>query len=333
MNQQTRKTVTKTLTKTLTKTMQIIVTMKCPLRCRHCAVGINGEPKSFPLPSLGVDDMERAVQLAALQQYEMVNFVGGEPFLEMKLLAAGAEACKRYGVKSYVTTAPMWAANIGKARKTLAKLPGLDYLILSYDKYHLECLDMNHYENAIQAALEQGTGITFNISYSLPEEKEEALEQLSRFKEHISEYFYLSILPLGNARVFSNIVPLSLVTIEEPRDLDRLERSCSMGSIIIGLYKDVHACCWASAVPGSPFRYDRKRSGNYGAALKRMEKDKNFQLFRKTGLTGSLTAESKEKVFEAVKGKQFVNECHLCMDLMGKPRRELWSNCFGADSL
>jgi len=304
--------------------MTIIVTAKCPLRCRHCGVGISDEPISVPLPRLREDDIKRAIHLASTMNYEIVNFAGGEPFLVTTLLAPGTAECRSLGLKSFITTAPMWAKSLEKARKFLAKVPALNYLILSYDKYHLEFLEMKHYENALNAAYERNIGVIFNICYSFPHEKIEAKNQVSRFSERIYDILYQPILPVGNARLFAKAIPLSGVTIEELADLDRLERSCTIGDIIIGLYKEVHACCWASAVPGSPFRFDHKRSGNFKAALRRMERHKSFRRFRQKGLIDSLPPDSRKNVFKSVKGKQFVNECHLCMYLMRKSNRELW---------
>jgi pyruvate-formate lyase-activating enzyme len=321
MPEQTDKT-----SKRSTKSMTIIVTAKCPLRCRHCAVGISGEPISAPLPRLREDDVKRAIHLASTGNYEVVNFAGGEPFLVTPLVAPGIAECRSLRLKSFITTAPIWAKSMEKARTLLAKLPGLDYLILSYDKYHLEFLEMKHYENALNAAYERNIDVIFNICYSFPHEKIEAKNQISRFSERIHDILYQPILPVGNARLFAKAIPLSVVTIEELADLDRLERSCTIGDIIIGLYKEVHACCWASAVPGSPFRFDYKRSGNFKAALRRMEHHKSFRRFCQKGLIDSLPLDNRKKVFNSIKGKQFVNECHLCMYLMGKSNRELWNN-------
>ncbi len=307
------------------KSMSIVVTAKCPLRCRHCAVGIGGESKPVLLPRLKEEDIQRAIRLAGTAGYKMINFVGGEPFLVPTLLAVGINECRTQGLESFITTAPMWAGTKEKALKYLARVPGLDYLIISYDRYHLEFLDIKHYENAVNAAYEQNIGVNFNISYSFPEEKTEALEHLRPLSQRIHKIQFQSIVPIGNAKVVSKTIPLSEITLEEIEDLDRLERTCSIGDIIIGLYKDVHACCWASAVPASPLRFDRDRSGDFAASLRVMEKDKSFQAFLEKGFLDSLTPGSKIGIFSAIKGKTFVNECHLCMYLMRKSNRELWN--------
>ncbi|MCU0285314.1 MAG: radical SAM protein [Acidobacteria bacterium] len=307
------------------KSMSIVVTAKCPLRCRHCAVGIGGEPKSIPLPRLNEEDIKRAIQVASAADYKMINFVGGEPFLVPKLLVTGITECRTLGLQSLITTAPMWASNKEKALTYLAKVPALDYLILSYDHYHLEFLDIKHYENAVNAAFEKNIKVNFNICYSFPEDKERALEHIRPFSERILRIQFQSIVPIGNAKIVSKTIPLSGITIENLSDLDRLERSCSIGDIIIGLYKDVHACCWASALAGSPLRFDRDRSGDFSAALRVMEKDKCFQLFLEKGFLGGLAPGNMPIIFEAIKGKTFVNECHLCMFLMGKQNRDLWN--------
>jgi pyruvate-formate lyase-activating enzyme len=311
------------------KTLSIVLTTKCPLRCAHCAIGIYGEPRDVPLAKLDEDDVRGVIRTAHQIGYCLVNFVGGEPFLAMGLLAAGVEECKSLGIRSTVVTAPVWASTKEKAAEKMDKLSGLGSVLLSYDKYHLEFLDMKHYENAVNAAFERGVEVIINVSVSLEDNRETVEEQLAHLADRIDEIQFIPILPVGNPKDFPKSVPLTGVTIKEPADLDRLNRSCGIGAVAVGLYKDVFGCCWSMAIMNSPIRFDRNRSGNFKDDFNRIEQDLNVRELRETGVLDRLTGEKKEKVFERVKNKKFVNECHLCLYLMDIAKGRLWRKYVG----
>jgi pyruvate-formate lyase-activating enzyme len=308
----------------LRKTLSIVVTTRCPLRCAHCGIGIYGEPRDVPLAKLNEDDIREAIRAVHSLGYTLVNFVGGEPFLAMDLLAAGVEECKSLGMKSTVVTAPVWASTKEKAKEALAKLPGLGAILLSYDKYHLEFLEMKHYENAVNAASEQGVELVFNVCKSSDDGKQIVKEQLAPLMDRAMGIQFQQILPVGNPKDFPKSIPLNGVTIKEAADLDKLERTCLIGTAALGLYKDVFACCWAMAIMNAPIRFDRNRSGNFKDDFSRIERDPNVRALMKTGVLNRLTGEKKEKVFERVKNKKFVNECHLCLYLMDIAKGKLW---------
>lgn len=308
----------------LNRTLSLIVTTKCPLRCAHCPIGIYGEPPDVPLPKLNESDVVNAIRAAKKFGYEAVNFVGGEPMLALDLVTKGYEECRAQGLSAIMVTAPVWASTLELARKKLSRLAGFDLLLLSYDKYHLEFLQVKHYENAIEAARELNINVTMNVCYTLPEEKAQLEEELAQFTGKAMGVQYIPYVPVGNCKDFPRNIPFSGVTIEKPEDLDRLERTCSIGTASIGLYKDVFACCWSMAVMDSPIRFDKKRSGKFEEDFKRMEEDGNVAALRKTGVLDSLKPDKKEKIFEATKGKKFVNECHLCLFLLDGANGNLW---------
>jgi hypothetical protein len=308
----------------LNRTLSIVVTTKCPLRCSHCPIGIYGEPKDVPIPRINEEDIKRAIRTAKKYGYKLANFVGGEPMHAIDLVAAGLKECIANDMGGFIVTAPVWASTKEKALKNLSKLKGLHCILLSYDKYHLEYLDLKHYDNAIDACNQLGIDVTMNVCFTRPEEKEELHKELSHFSGRVKSVQFIPYVPLGNVKESIRDLPFTGVTINEAGDIDQLERTCTIGAASVGLYKDVFACCWSMAAMNSPIRFDKRRSGNFEKDLMRMEQDENVRHLRKTGVINSLTPEKKEKIFNAVKGKKFVNECHMCLYLLEPANGNLW---------
>ena len=311
------------MNKPLPRCLSVIINDRCPLHCRHCSVGYTeGYNGTNVKPT--EKELRSVIRAVNNEIYDIVGFIGGEPSLVPNLLATGINECHSCKILSSITTAPIWARTLDGARRFLAKLPDFDFLVLSYDRYHLEFLNVNHYENALNAALERGIKVVINLCYSLPEERTELLNGIWHWLDRLYDVHLQSIIPIGNAAIDKNI-PFTGVWIENAVDVDRLQRSCTIGSVVVGVGNEVHACCWASAINGSPFRYGVGRTEAVEAALENMEADQTFRKFINTGLIGNLTKEGAEAIVETVKGMCFVNECHLCMYLMTEPNRRIWN--------
>jgi hypothetical protein len=53
-----------------------------------------------------------------------------------------------------------------------------------------------------------------------------------------------------------------------------------------------------------------------------MELDPTFQSIRTHGIIGGMSPAAKHEVFELIKGRSFVNECHLCMEML---KESIWT--------
>src|SRR5207253_2894387 len=120
---------------------------RCPLRCRHCSVGFSDQYKGND-QRIDADELIDLITAIDPGIYDMVLFAGGEPSLEVALLRIGIAACKTRFLRSAIVTAPIWAVNEEAAKRFVDSVPGLNQIILSYDKYHLEFLKVAHYEMA-----------------------------------------------------------------------------------------------------------------------------------------------------------------------------------------
>jgi len=59
-----------------------------------------------------------------------------------------------------------------------------------------------------------------------------------------------------------------------------------------------------------------------------MQNDPAYQQLRKHGFIEGLGMSERERILSYCRGKTFVNECHLCMVLMGLSDQKLWRSIF-----
>jgi pyruvate-formate lyase-activating enzyme len=307
-------------------TLAIVTTIDCPLSCRHCSVGKSETKKNTGL-RLRQEVCNHYIAAAAQNGFSLITFVGGEPAMVPDLVKNGIIECKNHSIESAVTTAPVWARTKEAADKFLDRIGLLDKIIFSFDEYHLEQLTLKHYQNACNAANKRGIKILINICYSSENEKHRCTSLLSPMHEQISQYYYQEIIPVGNARIVNNNIQYTGITLESLDDLDRLPRTCMIGNASVGLQFDLHACCWASAINKSPLCF-RSNSSDLNVSIRGMHADPAFRYLRKRGLIDGLNASDRKVILKQCIGRAFVNECHLCMMLMGLKDRELWNQIF-----
>ena len=89
----------------------------------------------------------------------------------------------------------------------------------------------------------------------------------------------------------------------------------------------MYACCWAARVPHSPWRYPQDSIADVDSSLSLMEKDQTFLSLSREGLINSLTDDALAEISWTMKGKRFVNECDLCIALMGRYNND-WRSLF-----
>jgi hypothetical protein len=123
-------------------------------------------------------------------------------------------------------------------------------LILSYDRYHLEFLDVAHYETAVRAAVRYKVAVNLHIVHTSEDEPEDLLRFVSGIRPLVSVSTTRTI-PVGNAAHAAN-VPMESIVIQTSDDLTRIPRSCGLGNVFIQEDRAVHGCCWSALVPDSP---------------------------------------------------------------------------------
>jgi organic radical activating enzyme len=305
---------------TTLRSVTLKVNNRCPLQCRHCSVGFSDE-------YAGDDHRVRAEYLvdtiAAIDPlvYDMILLAGGEPSLDPPLLRVAIDACKERPLLSAIVTAPIWAPKSETADRFINRILGLDVLILSYDRYHLEFLDVGHYERAIYAAAQRGIQVVLHICYARESEIPELVNQVAGLEKFFRVHT-MRVVPVGNAAKPSNVA-MDYVTVESVQDLERIPRGCVLGSVHVDESRTVHGCCWSRSAQRSPFSVPGS-SRTMKDTLNELEENELFQTVRAHGFLDSLTPNGRRALVDLVKGRSFTNECHICLAAMNEGDSKIW---------
>jgi pyruvate-formate lyase-activating enzyme len=300
---------------------------RCPLSCRHCSQGFSSSHRG-PGNKTDPELLCQMIEEADPRIYQNITFIGGEASLVPEVVAAGVDAAHRRGFTASLTTAPIWATTAKRAAAFLDSLPHLDYMNLSYDSYHLEFLKPHHYLNAIDAASERKTLAFLTVTYSRAGELEEILPKVVVGLPKVTSVVVNQVMPVGNANDPARM-SLEGTLMRSEADLESIVRSCAIGETIVNVGGAVHACCWSTTVEETPLKYRDSHSSSFGQALCSMEKDPTFIKLRQSGLVDGLSDSGKSEVFEQVRNKTIVNECHLCSILMRQENRRIWNDYVG----
>lgn len=306
-----------------------IVTLKindsCPLRCRHCSLGYGIQPPTG-LAAWTPEQLDEVMRGIDAIVYDGVSFAGGEPSLSPHLLRTGIQIAGERNLLTGMVTAPIWAKTLDRACRFLDELP-FDFIVLSYDKYHLEFLSPDHYENAIRAAQENGASVSMNCCYATEEDRQQLTEATSHFRSRAKYglYFVFSqVLPVGDAHTLAG---RDSITVVDSETLRALPRSCVAGKLpLVSDASAVRACCWASTVKDSPIQFGLQGPGGVAAGFAAMKADRTLAKLQQRGLIDSLSYEAQTRLAEAVKGRRYVNECDLCVEMMAVENRDLWDS-------
>ncbi len=303
------------------RTITFILNDRCPLRCAHCSVGFSDDHLGSG-PLMDKAKLERTIASLAPNVYNMVVLAGGEPSLVPDLVTAAVDACRKVKILSAMTTAPFWARTLDGAHRFLGKISHPDFLILSFDKYHLDFITMDHYRHAIDAAREQGIYVALNICYTSSGDREAAYLQIKDIEQHLAGINYARVMPKGNALDLEEFSSES-ITINTEEDLERLPRSCSAGNAVVNRDFELHACCWSGDIPASPLRFSNDAS--VPQEVRSMDAHPIFQRVCGGGIIDGLSPGDKAELLQLVHGKHFVNECHLCITMM---QQKIWTRFF-----
>ena len=286
------------------KSLVVLLNDICPLRCEHCSVGYSS---SFNGSANRVDIVKLHAILGSMDTsvYGRVILAGGEPSRTPDLLVAVIDSCHDFGLEVAVTTAPVWATSHIAATRFLEKIRGIDTVILSYDKYHLNFLKVERYRIAVSACHDLGIAVDVHVSYANCEDLG-LIDELGDCLDKVRIVSKQKVMPVGNAATLPDVYT-NAVTLNTVQDMDAIKRSCTIGNALVNTLSDVHACCWSAGVANSPLEF---------GSLSQMESDATFKTLTAHGLLGSLDDTGKELAVNLLKGRKIVNECHMCIELM-----------------
>ena len=299
------------------RTMTLILNDRCPLRCAHCALGYS-ENNIGSGRVMDETTVEELICGLDPDVYTMVVLAGGEPALVPKLVSKAVNACRKTGIDSALTTAPFWARTTDLGRMFLDRISQPNFVILSFDKYHLDFITVSHYENAVAAAYERGIRVALNICYSTASEREASELAIRGLVTRLTGVTWSRVMPQGNASDAAEFVQEG-VTINSLEDLDKVPRSCKAGNALVNLKNELHACCWSGDVSGSPLIFSDNAS--FSGAVRSMDDNGLFQRIHTRGVLGNIPDKHRTELLSVLRGRSFVNECHLCVTLMREKQK------------
>ena len=302
---------------------------RCPLRCRHCSMGYS-EGYGGDQSRISSDDLLRIISSINPEFYDMVLLAGGEPSLDVHLVAEAIAACKSRQLLCAIVTAPIWASSTERAERFLDQVKGLDILILSFDLYHLEYLRRDYYERAIRLANSLRLLVVLQMVVSNEREKLELEEQML----HIKGSYRSNCSPIvrvGNARG-GTALDVRETLVKKIEDFSRIVRSCTLGNSLVDESGNVHGCCWARSAEKSPFSL-MVENGQLEETFEYLEANKLFLAMRARGFLDSLTTEGKNDLLRRVRGRVFASECDICLVLMNESSEQDWPEYMDASTL
>jgi hypothetical protein len=185
-------------------TLGFFITMKCPLKCSHCAVS-GYKKSSFAWDFDRVQQWFRDIKSTGF--IRQVSITGGEPFIEFEKLISVVDILTHVGLESSVITSSYWAGDKAETKRLLGELAhhGLGTLCLSIGPYHQRQVPVNNIRNAI--LFSRDAGITTCLLYHYHGHKDPAqiIYELGELlgKDHllyVDRVNYGTILAMGRAR-------------------------------------------------------------------------------------------------------------------------------------
>lgn len=289
--------------------LHILLTYRCNLTCDHCFVW--GSPRQT-----GLMPPQRAQQIVAqasqLSSITSVYFEGGEPFLAIAALLAGAREAKRRGLSVGIVSNGFWAASPERALRTLAPLAGLaDDLLISSDAYHNTGEAHDHRaRHAAAAAAQLGLPLSV-ISIAEPESEQSSAVGQIPAGVHGVMYRGRAAARLAERAPRQPWAQLAACPYENLRD---------PGRIHVDPYGNVHIC--QGIALGNLFQTPlREICDRY--------------LPEAHPITGALLAGGPAELvrrFQLPHGEGYADACHLC-DQARRQLRPRFADCLMPDEM
>ncbi len=304
----------------LWEAVEIFLTMRCPLRCRHCVT--NSHPNRH-------ERMDRDLLIEILRglaklKTRFVCLFGGEPELEPGLLRLGIEESRRLGMLPSAVTSGYWAEEESTCRESARLFEGVNALLVSTDQPHMRYVSIETTLRAAEAT--RSLGINVSICYSaLPAEffgKEELPAELVDGARRIG--VGIVVTPISDAGRAAG--RSALVT---PLDTDV---GCGKIDVpLIGCGGDIYACGPGWTIPDE--KTSRHRLGSFPETPLDVLRERAcgshvLNTIRNEGPMAMLRAvsETDEELAEELRNDPPVSPCSACQRLSRYlPPEEWWT--------
>ena len=297
-------------------------TYQCPISCRYCGAECGPEHTE----RLSLKDMIEIVdEVYSFGKLELVVFTGGEPFLLGDDLLDSVKYCAKKGLLTRIVTNAFWARTPEVARDTMKsyKEAGLKEINLSCDDYHQEFIPLERIKYANDACIE--VGLPCLIGHKIMKNCTISLDHLEKFLGYkLSRFDPKKKNPDNNLVDTGYTVPIAenmhLIPDEEilyPPCENHWKAPCSsiLKRIVITPRKELSICC--GMVP-------RNVEEIVFGTLDEYKLEELIIMAHKDLIVNWLALEGPYGLMKFILKKnpdipfrkQYVNNCHLCSEIL-----------------
>lgn len=150
-------------------------------------------------------ELLQLVRDAADAGIRVVQFTGGEPMLRPKIILALMREAKRLGITSGMATNGYWGKKPRVASRYLREMVanGLEYLTISYDRFHADFMGPEPILNIASAAQQIGFFININVTRVADDPELASYSEMFGKLPFVRMRFY-DVQPIGRARDFGS---------------------------------------------------------------------------------------------------------------------------------
>lgn len=231
--------------------MGLVLTLECPVGCRHCISNSVIDPKLSIQRNILLSRLER---ISKMLTYKVINITGGEPFYKYDLLLDTVKLAQRLDLIPTVITSGYWATGETLTFKYLQDLKesGLYSISVSLDKFHQEKIPLINVARIINIANE--INLKTAIAYTVSTDNHYLSQELSELQNYTNGNILDCVPTITNKLVISGRAKhyLSITNINTNNSNAQNPLICSSMSPIIGLNGSVSCCCGPELPETSP---------------------------------------------------------------------------------
>jgi len=296
------------------KGIGFVLSLRCNIKCRHCAPRAGPEHTQEMASSDVCRWLEEAKKIDGMR---LAEFTGGEPFIYKDLETVVAKAGELFHHVMVLTNA-FWATDPERAKDVLSPLvaAGLNTLSISADDFHQEFVPLQSVRNAISAA--KRLGIACVIQQAGYPKNSISPDELKCFRGK-SLFLKYGVSPLGRA-VDNHISSIDSVPFKILQSVGcpRLMDNTSLARTVVP-NGNVYACDHASFLSygrSNPFFLGNAHETTLSELIRKADEDPLFTAMATRGFRALIDV-VRSKGLEDKLEKSYPHQCDLCAHLLG----------------
>jgi len=297
-------------------------TYQCPISCRYCGAECGPEHTE----RLSLEDMIKIVDdVYSYGKLGLVVFTGGEPFLLGDDLLKCVEYCAKKNLFTRIVTNAFWAKTADVAKETIKryKEAGLKEINLSCDDYHQEFIPLERIKYANDACTE--VCLPCLIGHKIMKNCTISIEHLETFLGcKLALYDPEKKNPNNNLVSTGYTVPIAedmhLIPDEEilyPPTANHWKAPCSsiLNRVVITPRKEISICCGMVPRKVEEIVFGNLDEHSLEELIIMAHKDLIVNWLALEGPYGLMKFILKKNPNIPFR-KQYVNNCHLCSEIL-----------------